>query len=48
MLFLGWWFVVDIAGAGEEVAVSFGLLIEASALFSSPTSLIYKITEALN
>lgn len=40
-------FFVDIAGAGEEVAVSIMLLIEASVPLSKPTSLIYKITDAL-
>lgn len=38
---------MSIAGAGEEVAVSIGLLIKVSTLLSSLTRLIYKITDAL-
>lgn len=38
---------MGIAGAGEELAVSIRLLIEASALLSSLTRVIYKITDAL-
>lgn len=41
-LVLGWWFVVGIAGAGEEVAVSIRLLTKASAHLSSLTRLICK------
>lgn len=47
MPILGCWFAVGIAGAGEEVAVSIRLLIEVSALLSSLTRLIYKVTDAL-